>query len=95
MRVLSFLAERGGLVAMLMIALAVLAAPTPGLADTPDAHSESAVVADNHGAPAGHAASSSASAQCAAARLGSIAGARRSEAKNTRKSARPRSWRSA
>lgn len=56
MRVLSFLAERGGLVAMLMIALAVLAVPTPGLADTPDAHSESAVVADNHRAPAGHAA---------------------------------------
>ncbi|KAA0909729.1 hypothetical protein FLO80_20200 [Aquicoccus porphyridii] len=56
MRVLSFFVARGGLVAMLMIALAVLAAPAPGLACTLDAHSEIVVVADNHGVIAGHAA---------------------------------------
>lgn len=43
----------GGLVVMLMIALTGLAAPSPGFADTPDAHSESAVVADGHGVIAG------------------------------------------
>lgn len=56
MRVPSFLGARGGLVAMLMMALALLAVPTPGLADTPDAHSGIAVGADNDGASDGHAA---------------------------------------
>ncbi|SEP21270.1 hypothetical protein SAMN04490248_13914 [Salinihabitans flavidus] len=56
MRVLSVLAARGGLAAMLMIALAVLAATTPAFADAHDSHPEIAVVADNHGAIAGHAA---------------------------------------
>jgi hypothetical protein len=56
MRVLSFLAARGGLLATLMMALAVLATPTQGLADAPDAHPEIAVGADSHGASAGHAA---------------------------------------
>jgi len=56
MRVLSVLAARGGLAAMLMIALVVLAAPTPAFADARDSHPEIAVVADNHGAIAGHAA---------------------------------------
>jgi len=56
MRVPSFSPARGCLVAVLMIALAVFAAPTPGVADTPDAHSEIAVVADSHGASGGHAA---------------------------------------
>jgi hypothetical protein len=49
MRVLSFFSARDGLFAMLMIALAVLAAPAPGLADAPDAHSEIALVADSFG----------------------------------------------
>lgn len=56
MRVVSFLAARRGLVAMLMIALVVFAAPTRGLADAPGDHSEIAVVVDNHGTSAGHAA---------------------------------------
>ncbi len=41
---------------MLMMALAILAAPTPGLVDTPDAHSEIAAAADSPGVSAGHAA---------------------------------------
>ncbi|MCE8008305.1 MULTISPECIES: hypothetical protein [Paracoccaceae] len=54
MRVLSFFSARGGLVAVLMMVLAILAAPTSGLAGTPDAHSE--IVADGDVANAGHAA---------------------------------------
>lgn len=56
MRVLSFFSGRGGLVAVLMMVLAILAAPTSGLAGTPDAHSEIVVVADGDVANAGHAA---------------------------------------
>ncbi|WP_158547812.1 hypothetical protein [Rhodosalinus sediminis] len=50
------LAARVGLAAMLMIALAVFATPTSGLAGTPDAHSEIVVVANSDVANAGHAA---------------------------------------
>lgn len=52
MRVLSFLAVHRALVAILMFALVLLFGPAPGLADTPDAHSESAVVAESHDASA-------------------------------------------
>lgn len=56
MRALSFLAALGGLVAILMIALVALAAPTPGLAGTWDAHSQIVEVSDGDVATAGHAA---------------------------------------
>lgn len=56
MRVLSFLDARGGLVAALMIALAVLAAPVPGFADTADAHSDIAAASEDHDVVGGHAA---------------------------------------
>jgi len=55
MRVLSFLAARGGLVTMLMIALAILIGPAPGLADMTDAHWDIAAVSDDHGTGVGHA----------------------------------------
>lgn len=48
MRVLSCLAARGGLFAMLMIVLAVLAAPTPGFADTLGARSGIAAASEDH-----------------------------------------------
>jgi hypothetical protein len=56
MQPLSVFGVRGGVFMMLMIALAVLAAPTLGIADMPDAHAEGAVVADSHGVIAGKAA---------------------------------------
>ncbi|RBI72275.1 hypothetical protein DQW77_10960 [Roseovarius sp. TE539] len=56
MRALSFLAALGGLVSILMIALVALAAPTPGLADTWDAHSDLVEVTDGDVATAEHAA---------------------------------------
>lgn len=56
MRALSFLAALGGLVAIPMIALVALAAPTPGLAGTWDAHSQIVKVSDGGVATAGHAA---------------------------------------
>lgn len=56
MRVLSFLDAHRGLVAALMIALAVLAAPAPGYADTADVHSDIAAASDDHNAVGGHAA---------------------------------------
>jgi len=56
MQVRSFLGARGCFVAMFMIALAVLANPAPGPADTPDARFDIAVVWDNHSAGARHAA---------------------------------------
>jgi hypothetical protein len=56
MRVLSVFFARQELVAGLMMALAILAAPSPGLAGTPDAHSAIAVGVDGAGVSAGHAA---------------------------------------
>ena len=54
MWVLSLFGARGGVVAMLMITLAVLTGPKPGLAGTPDVRSDIAVVWDDHGAGPGH-----------------------------------------
>ena len=56
MRVLSVFFARQVLVAVLMMALAILAAPSPGLAGTPDAHSAIGVGVDGAGVSAGHAA---------------------------------------
>ena len=56
MRALSFLAALGGLVAIPMIALVALAAPTPGLAGTWDVHSQIVEVSDGDVATAEHAA---------------------------------------
>lgn len=54
MRSTSFFVVIRGLLAMLMIALAILAAPTPGLAGTPDARSAVAMAADGDFARASH-----------------------------------------